>query len=102
MCGGRKQKVLRAGLFVTIKLKWVLTAAGLWPPALQSVIAQQAAGSTVGLQELTVETVHRRVSAQRVIAGGDVRLRVDVAVTGSERRLLQEITAVVEINKMYK
>lgn len=72
-------------------MKEAPTAAGLGPPALHCVIA----GSGVGLQELTGEAVHRRVSAQGVGAGADVGLRVDTAMTGGEWRLLQEITAVV-------
>ena len=79
-------------LFLSIKAG--LTAAGLWLPAFRHVAAVRAAGSGVGHQELTLETVHRRVFAQHVGAGGDERIWIDVVVAGGEGSLVQEITAV--------
>ncbi|KAF3698226.1 hypothetical protein EXN66_Car013907 [Channa argus] len=58
---------------------------------------REVAGSGVGLQELTAESIHCRIFTQSVGAGGDVGLWVVEAVTGGEGRLLQEITAVPQM-----
>lgn len=70
-----------------------LTAAGHWPPGLQVHVQVQAADSGVVLEELTVQAIHRWVSAQSVLAGVDVRHRIDVIMTVGEGLLLQEMTA---------
>lgn len=66
-----------------------LTAASRWPPAVRYVSVLQAAGSVIGIQELTVQFVHCRIFAHSVNAGGDVGLWVDETATGGERRLLE-------------
>lgn len=76
-----------------------LTAAGRCPPVLHFLV-EQAAGFDVGLQELALETVHRRVFAQSVGAGFDVGIRLDGAVAGVEGSLLQEITPVMGDRKI--
>ncbi len=69
-----------------------LTAASQWPPVSQCDV-NEAAGLGISLQKLAVETVHPRIVAQSVHAGGDVGRWVDVGVAFSEGRIHQEITA---------
>jgi len=75
-------------------MKHRLTAVGRFPPALHLDVAVAAAGPGVGLQVLALETIHCRIFAQRVCAGGYEGLWVDVLVASSEGSPLQEITPV--------
>lgn len=70
-----------------------LTAAEPRPPVAHGAAAQQATGSGVGLRELTVQLVHRRILAQGEDAGVHVGLWVHEAVTGVEGRRPQGLTA---------
>lgn len=82
-----------------VDARFVLTAATTGLPSLDCDVAVLAAGSSISLKKLALETIHCRVFAQSAAAGIDKRLRVDVLVTCSERGLLQGVAPVENITK---
>lgn len=74
--------------------RFVLTAAMSGLPTHNFDVAVLAAGCSVSLKELALETIHGRIFAQSAAARIDEGLGIDMLVTSSERGFVQGVAPV--------